>query len=217
MTSMEMIQKHRFIAILRHIPLHTIEGVTRALYKGGIRIIEVTFNPSNPNTIEETKAIIKAVKAQYGDEISVGAGPVITEEFARAAHEAGAECLVSPCTKEHIIAYAKKNGMLSIPGAYTPTEIMNAYDMGADIVKVFPVAPNEVGYLKNVMSPLSHIPFIPTGGINPDTVEAFLATGAVAVAAGATIVTKELAEKGDWETIQTNAKRHAELAAAYGK
>lgn len=217
MTSMELIQKHRFIAILRHIPLHTIEGVTRALYEGGIRIIEVTFNPSNPNTIEETKAIIQKIKAQYGNEISVGAGTVINVEFARAAHEAGAEFIVSPCTKESVISFTKKNGMLSIPGAYTPTEILNAYDMGADIVKVFPVAPGEVGYLKNVMSPLSHIPFIPTGGINPDTVEAFLATGAVAVAAGATIVTKDLAERGDWETIQANAKRHTELADAFGK
>ena len=97
--------------------------------------------------------------------------------------------------------------MLSIPGAYTPTEIVNAYDMGADIVKIFPVAPHEVGYLRNVMSPLSHIPFIPTGGINPDTVEEFLKTGAVAVAAGATIVTKDLAEQGDWETITNNCDK----------
>ncbi len=213
MNALELIKKHRFIAILRHIPAHTIEGVTRALYEGGIRIIEVTFNPSNPNTVNDTKAIIQTIKKMYGEEISVGAGTVINVDFARAAWEAGAEFIVSPCTKESVISFTKEHGMLSIPGAYTPTEIVNAYDMGADIVKVFPVAPNEVGYLKNVMSPLSHIPFIPTGGINPDTVEAFLSTGAVAVAAGATVVTKELAENGDWATITANAKRHAELAA----
>ena len=214
---MELIQKHRFIAILRHIPLHTIDDVTRALYEGGIRIIEVTFNPSNPDTVKETKEIIRKIKAQYGNKISVGAGTVINVEFARAAWEAGAEFIVSPCTKESVISFTKKNGMLSIPGAYTPTEIMNAYDMGADIVKIFPVAPNEVGYLKNVMSPLSHIPFIPTGGINPDTVEAFLSTGALAVAAGATIVTKDLAECGDWETIKANAKRHVDLCTAFDR
>ena len=212
MSGMELIKKHRFIAILRHIPLHTVEGVTRALYEGGVRIFEVTFNPSAANTAEETGEIIRKIKSMYGDEVSVGAGTVINLEFARAAHEAGAEFIVSPCTKPEVIAYTKEQGMLSIPGAYTPTEIVNAYDMGADIVKVFPVAPHEVGYLKNVMSPLSHIPFIPTGGINPDTVEEFLKTGAVAVAAGATIVTKDLAEQGDWETITGNARKHTVLA-----
>ena len=213
MSGMELIKKHRFIAILRHIPLHTVEGVAKALYEGGVRIFEVTFNPSAADTVEETSAIIQKIKAMYGEEISVGAGTVINLEFARGAFEAGAEFLVSPCTKPEVISFAKENGMLSIPGAYTPTEIVNAYDLGADIVKVFPVAPHEVGYLKNVMSPLSHIPFIPTGGINPDTVEEFLKTGAVAVAAGATIVTKDLAEKGDWKTITANAKKHTILAA----
>ena len=213
MNTLELIKKHRFIAILRHIPAHTIEGVTRALHEGGIRIIEVTFNPSNPNTLEETKEIIQTIKRTYGNEISVGAGTVLNVEYARAAWEAGAEFIVSPCTKESVISFTKEHGMLSIPGAYTPTEIVTAYDLGADIVKVFPVAPNEVGYLKNVMSPLSHIPFIPTGGINPNTVEDFLNTGAVAVAAGATVVTKELAENGDWAIITANAKKHAELAA----
>jgi len=215
MTSVEFIRKHRFIAILRHIPLHTAEEVARALYEGGVRIIEITFNPSLATTVEDTKEMIRRIKALYGDRLSVGAGTVINEEFARAAWEAGAEFIVSPCTKESVITFAKEHGMLSIPGAYTPTEIVNAYDMGADIVKVFPVAPGEVGYLKNVMSPLSHIPFIPTGGINPDTVEAFLATGAVAVAAGATVVTRELAEQGEWKTVTENARRHVELATAY--
>ena len=217
MNAMELIKTHRFIAILRHIPLHTVEGVTKALYEGGVRIIEVTFNPSSPTTIDDTKQIIQTVKKLYGNEISVGAGTVINLEFARAAWEAGAEFIVSPCTKEAVVSFTKEHGMLSIPGAYTPTEIVNAYDMGADIVKVFPVAPNEVGYLKNVMSPLSHIPFIPTGGINPDTVEAFLSTGAIAVAAGATVVTRELAEKGDWATVTANAKKHTELATSYRK
>lgn len=213
MSGMELIKKHRFIAILRHIPLHTVEGVARALYEGGVRIFEVTFNPSAANTAEETGEIIRKIKSMYGDEVSVGAGTVINLAFARAASLAGAEFIVSPCTKPEVIAYTKEQGMLSIPGAYTPTEIVNAYDLGADIVKVFPVAPHEVGYLRNVMSPLSHIPFIPTGGINPDTVEEFLKTGAVAVAAGATIVTKDLAEQGDWETITGNARKHTARAA----
>ena len=100
--------------------------------------------------------------------------------------------------------------MLSVPGAYTPTEIMNAYQLGADVVKIFPILPDGEAYLKNVISPLSHIPFMITGGINPDTIEKFLATGPVAVAAGATIVTKDLVERGDYDTIRENARKHVE-------
>ncbi|MBE6601690.1 MAG: bifunctional 4-hydroxy-2-oxoglutarate aldolase/2-dehydro-3-deoxy-phosphogluconate aldolase [Ruminococcaceae bacterium] len=212
MTSMEFIKTYKFIGILRHISPAVAADTVRAMYEGGVRIFEVTFNPSLASTVADTQAIIRTVKELYGDSVSVGAGTVISEDFARAAHEAGAEFIVSPCTKESVIAYTKANGMLAIPGAYTPTEILHAYEMGADIVKIFPVAPHEIGYLKNVMSPLSHIPFIPTGGINPDTVDAFLNTGAVAVAAGATIVTKELAEGGCFEKITENARLHTEIA-----
>lgn len=216
MTSMEFLKTYKFIGILRHISPAVAADVIRAMYEGGVRIFEITFNPSLPTTIADTQAIIRMVKELYGDHVSVGAGTVINEDFARAAHEAGAEFIVSPCTKENVISFTKKNGMLAIPGAYTPTEIVNAYEMGADIVKIFPVAPHEIGYLKNVMSPLSHIPFIPTGGINPDTLDAFLATGAIAVAAGATIVTKDLAESGDFQKITENARKHTEKAMRYG-
>ena len=210
MNAFEFIKEHKFIAIFRHIPKEYVEKAARAVYDGGVRIFEITFNPSSKTTVEDTKEIIKTIKDMYGDDVYVGAGTVINVEFARAAHEAGATFIVSPCTKADVVKFTKENGMLSIPGAFTPTEIVNAYDMGADIVKVFPVAADNVGYLKNVMSPLSHIPFIPTGGINPDTVEAFMQTGAVAVAAGATIVTEALVRNGAFEQITENARRHVE-------
>lgn len=216
MNTLERIKAHKFIAILRHIPARTVKDVARALYDGGVRIFEVTFNPSLPESVEDTQTMIRTIKELYGDEVSVGAGTVLTEEYARAAWEAGAEFLVSPTTKERLIRFAHENGMLAIPGAYTPTEILTAYELGADVVKIFPVAADEIGYLKNVMSPLSHIPFLPTGGINPNTVAPFLATGAVAVAAGATVVTRELAERGDFATITENARLHTLPAASFG-
>ena len=210
MKGIDFIKENKFIAIFRHIPKEYAKEAARACFLGGVRIFEITFNPSSDSTVEDTKEIISTIKELYGNEVSVGAGTVINLEFAKAAYEAGAEFIVSPCTKADVVKYTKEKGMLSIPGAYTPTEIVNAYDMGADIVKVFPVMPGEVGYLKNVMSPLSHIPFIPTGGINPDTVEEFMAAGAVAVAAGATVVTKDLVERGDFARITENARMHTE-------
>ena len=210
MSTLEKIREHKFIAIFRHIPKEYARQAARAVFDGGVRLFEITFNPSSETTKEDTKEIIKAVKEELGDAVSVGAGTVISLEYAKAAKEAGAEFIVSPCTKPEVIKYTKEQGMISIPGAYTPTEIVNAYDLGADSVKVFPVMPTEAAYLKLVMSPLSHIPFIPTGGINPDTVKEFMATGAIAVAAGATLVTKALVESGSYDVITENARRHIE-------
>ena len=203
-------KKYRFVGILRHIAPQYAAKAAQAMYDGGIRIFEVTFNPSAETTIADTKKIISDIKEMFGAEVSVGAGTVLTVEFAKAAYEAGAEFIVAPCTDPEVMAYTKEMGMLSIPGAYSPTEIMQAYKMGADVVKIFPIGPNDEAYLKNVISPLSHSPFMITGGINPDTIEKFLATGPVAVAAGATIVTKDLVEQGAWAQITENARRHTE-------
>ncbi len=210
MNTYDFIKQHKFIAIFRHIPKEYIEKAVKAVYEGGVRIFEITFNPSSKTTVQDTIEMIDTIKKIYGNNICVGAGTVINLEYAMAAHEAGAQFIVSPCTKLDVVKFTKEKGMLSIPGAYTPTEIVTAYDMGADIVKVFPMLPDNVNYLKNVMSPLSHIPFIPTGGINPDTIQAFIQTGAVAVAAGATIVTEDLVRRGAFEKIKENAMRHTE-------
>ena len=206
--SMELLKKYRFVGIFRHIPPQHALDTAKAMYEGGIRIFEVTFDPSGNTTSQETCGIIRQLRQNFGAEVSVGAGTVLTVEMAEGAWKAGAEFIVAPCTNPEVIRYTKEKGMLSIPGAYTPTEIMTAYELGADVVKIFPILPDGEAYLKNVISPLSHIPFMITGGINPDTIEKFLATGPVAVAAGATIATRELAEKGDFETIRKNALAH---------
>ena len=208
--SLELLKKYRFVGIFRHIRPEYALRAAQAMYEGGIRIFEITFDPSRPNTEEETGSIITMLREHFGPEVSVGAGTVLTVDFARAAYEAGAEFIVAPNTDPDVIAYTKQKGMVSIPGAYTPTEIMQAWKLGADVVKIFPILPDGEGYLKNVISPLSHIPFMITGGINPNTIEKFLATGATAVAAGATIVTRELVEAGDYDTIRENARRHTQ-------
>jgi len=206
--SLELLKKYRFVGIFRHIRPEFALRAAQAMYEGGVRIFEITFDPSRDTTMEETGRIIRQLREHFGPEVGVGAGTVLSVDFARAAWEAGAEFIVAPNTNPRVIAFAKEKGMLAIPGAYTPTEIMNAWELGADVVKIFPILPDGEAYLKNVISPLSHIPFMVTGGINPDTIEKFLATGATAVAAGASIVTRELVEKGDFDTIRENARRH---------
>lgn len=215
MNTVDLIKKHRFIAIFRHIDPVYAADAAQAVYDGGVRLFEITFDPSKPNTIKETQQIIKTIIGLFSDDVCVGAGTVIKQEFAEAAYEAGARFIVSPCTNEGIIRYTKEHGMASLPGAYTASEIMRAYELGADIVKIFPIAPDQIGYLKNIISPLSHIPFIPTGGINPDTIDMFMELGAAAVAAGASVVTQQLCESGEYERIRENAARHTAAAAKY--
>lgn len=212
MNKMEFLKKYKFITILRRLDPKYSTQVIKALYDGGIRIFEVTFNPSDANTCDTTKKIIKEIKDLYGDDVMVGAGTVICMEYAKAAKEADAEFLVSPCTDKAIIDFARENNMISMPGAYTPNEILNAYNLGADIVKISPVAPDEIGYLKNVLGPLSHIPFIPTGGVNIDTIKPFLDLGAIAVGAGVSVFTAEMVEKQEFALITERARQHVEQA-----
>lgn len=207
---MELIRKHRFIGILRHIPSELTLETVKAMYDGGIRIFEITFDPSQPEKAQETGSTIQMLRDSFGSDVSIGCGTAVDISYAKIAVKSGAEFIVSPCSDPEVISYTKEQGLISIPGAYTPTEIQQAYRWGADIVKIFPILPDGLPYLKNVISPLSHIPFMVTGGINPTTIRSFLDTGAVAVAAGATIATRELALNRNFETIRLNAKGHIE-------
>lgn len=204
----EIIKKEKFIAIFRHIPQKDALLAAKALYRGGVRIFEITFDPKREDTIAEICGILSELREAFGEDVLLGAGTVLQSEWVDAAQEAGASFIVSPCTDAEVIAQTKKRGLLSVPGACTPSEIANAYKLGADIVKIFPILPNDEDYLKVVTSPLSHIPFLVTGGINPDTAAKFLATGAVAVAAGATLVTKELCEARAFDKMTELAEAH---------
>ena len=199
----------RFIAIARRVPADRIVPCAAAVVEAGVSFLEITFDPSDPDTRRDTAAKVLAVRKEF-PQLHIGVGTVLTVEFADAAADAGAEFLVAPNTKAAVIDQAHKRGLPMIPGAYTPTEIAAAYDAGADLVKIFPVAPGEEAYVKNVMSPLSHIPFIVTGGVNPRTIRAMLATGAVAVAAGATILRADLVAAGNYAEITALARQHLE-------
>ncbi|HBE01901.1 MAG: hypothetical protein A2096_17175 [Spirochaetes bacterium GWF1_41_5] len=200
-----LIKQERFIALIRHVSCTVMEDVVKALYAGGIRIVEVTFNPSDPQTMNHTSNAIK-IAIQGG--MITGAGTVLSVRDADAAYEAGACFIVSPNTNHNVVKRTKKLKMLSIPGAYTPNEIVNAYNLGADIVKIFPVLPHQIDYIKVITSSLSHIPFMITGGINPDTIAEFLNSSAIAVAAGASIIKPELVNNKNWNEISRLAEMH---------
>jgi 2-dehydro-3-deoxyphosphogluconate aldolase/(4S)-4-hydroxy-2-oxoglutarate aldolase len=195
----------KMVAIIRAPSSELLVDVAKAIYEGGIRVIEVTMTV--PNALE----IIAEVHRQIGDKIILGAGSVIDSETARAAMLAGAEFIVSPVVRHDVIQCCKRYGKAVMPGAFTPTEILTAWEAGADVVKVFPANIGGPGYLKAVKAPLPQVQLMPTGGVNLETLESFMDAGACAVGLGSSLVTKELMAAGDVDGIRNLSVRYVEL------
>lgn len=200
MNTLEIIRKEKFMVIGRGVPPEKILDCAAALIRGGVKVFEVTFDPRR--SMDDTVKSLKLLKKHFGDELCLGAGTVLNTDAVEAAYDAGVTFIVSPDTSEKVIRRTRELGMVSIPGAYTPNEIVRAYEFGADIVKIFPVLPDQSNYVKVVMSPLAHIPFMITGGVNPGNVVEFLKTGAIVLGAGATVI------GADAETTEKQAAAH---------
>ncbi len=212
---MNIIEKEKLIVIFRGVKKEQLSKLLPALYQGGVRIIEIAFNHSDPNTAETTCELIKTAKELMGDKIFVGAGTVINAGLVAKAYKAGAEFIFSPNTNKEVIKLTKQLGMLSIPGAFTPSEMVEAYEAGADVVKLFPITENEVGYVKNITRPLSHIPFICVGGVDIDKIPLYMEAGAIGVGTGISILKPELLASEDWDAISDLARRHIDVLKKY--
>lgn len=202
MSDLQRVLDGGIVAIIRATSGDQLVNVARALYEGGIDVIEVTFTV--PNVLE----IIAAVRKDLGKKILLGAGTVLDPETCRAALLAGAEFIVSPSLNLDVIKLCKRYTKLVMPGVFTPTEVVTAWEAGADIVKLFPadcVGPN---YLKALRGPLPQVRILPTGGVDLKTLPDFLKAGACAVGLGSQLVEKAAVESG-------NMARIRELAAQY--
>jgi 2-dehydro-3-deoxyphosphogluconate aldolase / (4S)-4-hydroxy-2-oxoglutarate aldolase len=176
------IRKRSVIAVIRGASLDTIVPIAGALKKGGITALEITME--TPKAL----SVIEKVVDEFDDEVFVGAGTVLDAETARSAIIAGSKFVFSPTVRKETIEMTKRYGVISVPGAFTPTEILTAYEYGADLIKVFPASAVGPDYFKNIAGPLPHIPLMPTGGIDLDNVADYIRAGAVAVGVGSTLV-----------------------------
>ncbi len=185
-----------------------VNGI-RAVVEGGIRAVEVTF------TVPGAPGVIRRVKHDLGDSVLLGAGTVLTAEEAEDAVDAGATYLIAPNTDEKVIGAAKRLGVPIIPGAFTPTEIVRAWDMGADAIKIFPASVGGPAYIRALKQPLPNIPMIPTGGVDERTVGEFFRAGAFAVGAGGALFDRKRLQAKDYAGMTEVAKRFsAALKAA---
>ena len=202
------ILKHKLIAIVRGMDEEYIVPAAKAILAGGINLVEVTFNQSDPDSFGVTARSISAIREAFGGDGYAGAGTVITLEQLSIAAAAGAQFIVSPDTNPEIIKAARELGLVSVPGAMTPTECAAAHRAGADFVKLFPLGDLGAGYLKAIRAPLSHIKFLGVGGISEQNAGDFLAAGAVGFGIGGNLVNKEWIAAGRYDLITGLAAKY---------
>lgn len=208
---LEKLLDEKLIAIIRDVLSEDILKVTECLYKGGFRFVEVTFSSIDKEINKETLKNIELLKKNYGNEIHIGAGTVLNISDVKNAFNAGAEYIISPNVNVGVIEYTKKLGLISLPGAYTPSEAQLAYEKGADIIKIFPA--NKLGkeYFKAIKAPLSHLKLAAVGGISLNNVNEFLLSGADVVGIGNNLIDTDLIKEKKWDQITQTAKKYRDI------
>ena len=215
MNTLEFIQENKVITICRKVYGEDLLRLAAALYEGGVKLIEVTFDQADPDCVEKTAEAIRSLCAAFGDRMMFGAGTVLTREQVKAAAEAGARYIISPNTDASVILFTKELGLVSIPGAMTPSEIITAHNLGADIVKLFPAGELGLGYIKAVRGPLGFIPMSAVGGVQPENVADFLSAGVCGFGVGSPLVVPSAVRSGDDAVILARARAFTGAIAAW--
>jgi len=204
MTALEIVAKHKLVAIVRLDDLSIAGALTAALTEGGIRAIEFTLTNSDAvDTISE-------IRQRVDDSVAIGAGSVISAEQVWAVADAGAQFVVSPVWKRDVNSACAEAGLPFMPGAFTPTEILRAWEGGASAVKVFPANHLGTRYIKDVLAPLPHLRLMPTGGVNLDNMREHLDNGAFALGVGSSLINNEAVADRDWDRLRANARRYVD-------
>lgn len=200
--TLQKIMDYKLVAVVRGANPDDVMPIAEALFDGGIRIMEITMDTPKVETV------IREVNDAFDGEMVVGAGTVLDPESAKSALKAGAKFIFSPTVNTETIKMTKRYGAVSIPGALTPTEILTAYEHGADLIKIFPSGVMGPGYIKDVHGPLPHIPLMPTGGVSVSNVREYFEKGAVAAGLGSALVkTDSTLTKDDLQAMTANAKQ----------
>ena len=204
MTALDIIADNKIVAIVRLDDLSIAEDLTAALIDGGIRAIEFTL--TNPDALR----VIGEIRARVSEGVAIGAGSVTSAEQVSAVAAAGAEFVVSPVTKADVIAACRAHELPAMPGAFTPSEIQQAWEWGASVVKIFPA--NHLGrrYIKDLLAPLPHLRLMPTGGVNIDNMRDFLDTGAFALGIGSSLINNDAVADRDWDRLRESARRYVD-------
>jgi 2-dehydro-3-deoxyphosphogluconate aldolase/(4S)-4-hydroxy-2-oxoglutarate aldolase len=198
------IRESGVVAIMRHTEASLAVEAAQALVRGGVDVVEVTLNTAG------AAQMIRQLRERFGDRMLVGAGTVLSPKGVSDAVEAGAQFIVAPNTDARVIAQCARLSVPAFPGAFTPTEIVSAWEAGADAVKVFPVSSVGPRYIRDLRGPLPHIPLVPTGGVTAQNCAEYIKAGSVAVGAGSDLVEKGVVDRREFEELERRARAFAD-------
>lgn len=203
--SNERFSKVPVVGIVRGMPFSIISNLLAVYADAGLTTIEITMN--TVGALDMIKFVIK----NYGGRLNIGAGTVCTQQQLEQALAAGAQFIVTPIVNPAVISTCAESGIPIFPGAFTPTEIYTAWDLGATMVKVFPASKLGPDYIKEVKAPLDHIKLIPTGGVTLDNIKAFQQAGADGYGMGGSLFDKQMIANEDWTGLGAHLKKFADI------
>ena len=206
------VNKEKIIVIVRGVDRDSLIPLAEAMYRGGIRLLEITYDAKGVISDAETASRIAMLKQHFGNRMHIGAGTVLTEEQVELTASAGGEFIISPNVNGAVIKKTVGLGLVSMPGALTPSEIVTAHELGAHFVKLFPVAELGASYVKAVRAPLSHIPMLAVGGVDLENIADYLKAGVCGFGIGSSIIDKKMLAEGDLDGITKLAEQYVKAA-----
>lgn len=204
----ETIETEKIIVIVRGIESKKLIPVAEAMYRGGIHLLEITYSADKSISDEKTAENINILSEYFKDRMYIGAGTVLNCKQVELTKNAGGKFIISPDTNFDVIKRTKELGLVSIPGAFSPSEIQFAHRNKADFVKLFPVTNLGADYVKSIKAPLSHIKLLAVGGINESNITEYLNAGVCGFGIGSNIVSKKLVDENNYEAITQLAKKY---------
>lgn len=207
----QSILHNKLIVIIRGVDEEKLCPLVQAMYDGGVRLVELTYDSSGKAEDSRTAENIAMLKERFGDIMHIGAGTVTTREQVELTYGVGGDFIISPNVKEDVIKTTVKRNMVSIPGALTPTEIQTAHDYGADFVKLFPVTSMGPHYVKAIRAPLSNINMLAVGGIDLDNIREYLDCGICGFGIGSNIIDKNLIAACDYGAITALTEQYVNM------
>lgn len=204
----EALNENKIIAIVRGVEKEKLIPLAEALYAGGIRFMEITYSADGSISDEQTAENIKTLCEYFGERMYIGAGTVLTVKQVELTKTAGGGFIISPDVCEEVIKKTRELGMVSMPGALTPSEIQTAHRAGADFIKLFPITNMGVEYVKAIKAPLSHIKFLAVGGVDVSNMQDYLKAGVCGFGVGGNIINKAMLKNNDYKALENLAKEY---------